>query len=174
MMISVLIETRNDEVALAHALAALVPAATEGVVREVIVLDHDSEDGTLVVADAAGCTILRTGADDGMRRAAVEGARGSWILFLPPTTVVEPGWQSDAMAYIDRTLVGGRAMTAVAHLRKGRFDAGWRARIASGIRRLLGIAGGDGLLVSKDSWLALTASRASSVSAASGVHRGAA
>ena len=39
-MITAIIETRDDEVPLPHALAALVPAATEGVVREVIIIDH--------------------------------------------------------------------------------------------------------------------------------------
>ena len=80
-MITAIIETRNDEVALAHALAALVPAATEGVIRDVIVIDHGSDDGTLVVADAAGCTIVDAGAEDDAQRAAVEQARGDWLLF---------------------------------------------------------------------------------------------
>ena len=55
-MISVLIETRNDEAELAHTLASLVPGAVEGVVREVIVCDRGSTDGTASVAEQAGMT----------------------------------------------------------------------------------------------------------------------
>ena len=43
-MISVIIPTLNSEIVLAHTLAALVPAAAEGVVREVIVVDGGSSD----------------------------------------------------------------------------------------------------------------------------------
>ena len=43
-MLSVLIETRNDEEGLARTLASLIAAAVEGVVREVIVCDLGSTD----------------------------------------------------------------------------------------------------------------------------------
>ncbi len=57
-MITAIIETSDDEVRLAYALAALVPAAMAGVVREVVVDRPRLGDGTLAVADAAGCTII--------------------------------------------------------------------------------------------------------------------
>ena len=63
-MLSVVIPTQNSEEGLARTLASLVPAAAEGVVREVVVVDAGSTDGTRVVADAAGCTLIE--------------ARGSW------------------------------------------------------------------------------------------------
>ena len=175
-VITVLIETKNDEVALAHALAALVPAATEGVVREVIVIDRGSDDGTLVVAEAAGCTVVPARSGDGeARRSAAERARGDWLLFLPPTTVVQPGWQSAAMTWIDRVMVAGSAASAVGYFRRGRLDTGWWAKVAAGLRRLVGKGAGEGVLVSKAAWLALNASSpASSASFASGARRGAA
>jgi hypothetical protein len=174
-MITALIETRNDEVALAHALAALVPAATEGVLREVIVIDHGSTDGTLVVADAAGCTIVAAGAAGDPRRTAIERARGTWVLLLPPTAVLKPDWQGEAMAFVDRALVAGRGMTAVGRFNAGRLVPGWRARLAEGWRRLVGAPPQGGVLMSKDGWLALTSSSpASSALSASGVRRGAA
>jgi glycosyltransferase involved in cell wall biosynthesis len=54
-MLSVVIETNNDEDALARTLASLVSAAVEGVVREVIVCDRGSTDRTHLVAEHAGC-----------------------------------------------------------------------------------------------------------------------
>ena len=46
-MLTVVIETLNDEEALAATLAALVPAAVEGLVCEVIVHDRGSSDATV-------------------------------------------------------------------------------------------------------------------------------
>lgn len=174
-MITVLIETLNDEVDLAHALAALVPAATEGVVRDVIVIDHGSRDGTLVIADAAGCTIVEARAGDAPLRYAAERAKGDWLLFLPPSSVLPPGWQGEAMAFVDRSLVAGRGMTAVGRFERGRLVAGWRARLIGAWRWLVGRPAADGVLVSKSAWLATTdASPAFGASSASGARRGAA
>ena len=175
-MITAIIETHDDEVALAHALAALVPAATEGVLREVVVIDHDSGDGTLVVADAAGCTIVRARAVSGdPRRFAAERARGDWLLFLSPATAMEPNWIGQALTFIDRAMVAGDA-SATARFRGGKLVGRWRAR-ASDLWRWL-ISGRDrerGLLVSKTRWLAITAaSPLSAASSVSGARRGAA
>jgi glycosyltransferase involved in cell wall biosynthesis len=169
-MITAIIETRDDEVGLAHALAALVPAATEGIVREVIVVDHGSTDGTLVVADAAGCTIVEARVADEARRRAAEGARGDWLLFLSPKAALEPGWQSAAMAFIDRALVSGTANSRVAHVRRGTVMSGLWSRMLGLVSR------GDGKLVAKTAYLAASASSpvSSSVSTVSGARRGAA
>ena len=170
-MITAIIETRNDEVGLAHALAALVPAATEGVIRDVIVIDHGSEDGTLTVADAAGCTIVDAGRVDDARRAAVEQARGDWLFFTSSQTL-PPEWQADALAFIDRTMVGGRAQRQSAMFRGGRFPSSPLTRLLSALR-------GDrtARLVAKSAWLAenpRAAKRASAPSSVSGARRGAA
>jgi cellulose synthase/poly-beta-1,6-N-acetylglucosamine synthase-like glycosyltransferase len=168
-MITAIIETQNDEVGLAHALAALVPAATEGVVREVIVVDRGSQDGTLVVADTAGCTIVEAAKVSGEAvRYAAEGARGDWLLFLEPSAALVPGWQSAAMAFIDRALVTGRAQSRVARVRKGSLSAGWLSWLLGLVSR------GDGYLVAKTAYLAasVSSSPASSVSTVSGARRG--
>lgn len=175
-MITAVIETLNDEVALAHALAALVPAATEGVLREVVVVDRGSTDGTLIVADAAGCTIVETAriAGDG-RRYAAERARGNWLLLLPPATVLSPGWQTEAMAFVDRALVSGRGMTAVGRFEGGRLVPAWRAWLGELWRGIVGAPPQGGMLISKDGWLALTAFvPVSSASSVSDARRGAA
>lgn len=113
-MITAIIETKNDEVALAHALAALVPAATEGMLAEVVVVDHESEDGTLIVADAAGCTIVRARTVPGdPRQFAAENARGAWLLFLAPTTILRPNWSSEAGALMSRARLAGREAATI-------------------------------------------------------------
>jgi glycosyltransferase involved in cell wall biosynthesis len=130
-MISVIFHTRNDEMALAHALSALVPAAAEGLVREVIVVDASSEDGTVLVADAAGCRIV-TGSGligpDLVAAAAI--ARSDWLLFLSPSVMLEPGWQREVQDFIERTIMAGAGMQRAAAFRHARASFGWRARLA--------------------------------------------
>jgi hypothetical protein len=170
-MITAIIETRNDEVPLAHALAALVPAATEGVLRQVIVIDHGSRDGTLRVADVAGCTVIEASMGEGdPRRQAAEMARGDWLLLLSPTEPLPLDWQSGALAFIDRALVAGKAHSRVGTIHRGRISSGWRGWLRSRLTR------SDGWLLTKSAYLAAKASSrpSSSVFRASDVRRGAA
>ncbi|MEJ0012247.1 MAG: glycosyltransferase [Bauldia sp.] len=170
-MITAIIETRNDEVGLARTLAALVPAATEGVVRQVVVIDHGSSDGTLIVADTAGCTIIEAAKVAGdPRHIAAEGARGDWLLFLSPLASLAPGWQGQAMAFIDQALVTGRAQSRVAHIRGGGVAQGWWGRIRALVSK------GEGRLIAKTAYLAATSSSSplSAPSSVSGARRGAA
>lgn len=87
-MISVLIETRDHETELARTLASLVSGAVEGVVREVIVCDRGSTDGTALVAEHAGCVFLA----DTTAKDQVGKARGDWLLLLEPGARLVPGW----------------------------------------------------------------------------------
>ena len=57
-MFSIIMATHDSERALVPTLAALVPGATAGIVREVIVTDGGSRDQTEQVADIAGCRFL--------------------------------------------------------------------------------------------------------------------
>lgn len=170
-MITAIIETRDDEVGLAHLLAALVPAATEGVIREVVVIDHGSSDGTLTVADVAGCTIIEAGKVSGdTRRRAAEGARGDWLLFLSPRATLAAGWQRSAVAFIDNALMTGSARSRIATFRRGAIHAGWWSRVRSLVSQ------GEGRLIAKTAYLAasVSSSPASAASSVSGVRRGAA
>lgn len=92
-MLSVLIETRNDEERLARTLASLVGGVVEGMVREVIVCDLGSTDQTAKVAEHAGCRYLPAGGI----RAGIEAARGDWLLMLEPGARLVEGW-TDAVA----------------------------------------------------------------------------
>src|SRR6202040_4315529 len=79
LMLSVVIATENAERVLVPTLAALVPGATAGIVREVIVADAGSSDATAMIADAAGCRIDVTVAPLGHRlRRGAGGPRGPW------------------------------------------------------------------------------------------------
>jgi glycosyltransferase involved in cell wall biosynthesis len=100
-MFSVVIATNDSERALVTTLAALVPGATAGVVREVIVADGGSRDETEQVADIAGCRFFSSAEPLGARLAAAAAmARGDWLMFLAPGIVPQPGWIDDTIAFV--------------------------------------------------------------------------
>lgn len=92
-MLTIIMECRDNEAELAQTLSALVAGAVEGLVRDVIVLDHGSRDGSAKVADAAGCRFL-TSWD---MKDVVRSARGDWLLLLEPGARPLSGWV-DAIA----------------------------------------------------------------------------
>jgi hypothetical protein len=128
-MITAILSTGDDEMGLAMALSALVPAATEGIVREAIVADAGAGEGTLLIADEAGCEVVRDDDGEGLKRAAA-GARGDWLLFLTPAAVLEPGWQNEVLAFIDRAVMAGEGRRRAAAFRLGRVESGVAARSA--------------------------------------------
>ena len=94
-MLSVVIETRNQEVALARTLASLVGGAVEGVVREVIVCDAGSSDQTHRVAEHAGCSYLA----NAPLEAGIKEARSEWLLFLEPGARLLDGWMEAVLSH---------------------------------------------------------------------------
>jgi glycosyltransferase involved in cell wall biosynthesis len=92
-------------------LAALVPGATAGIVREVIVADGGSQDETEQVADVAGCRFFSSDQALGSRlKAAAARSHGEWLMFLVPGIVPEPGWIEESAAFINQ---GGEPKAAV-------------------------------------------------------------
>jgi glycosyltransferase involved in cell wall biosynthesis len=107
---SIIIATHDSERALVPTLAALVPGATAGIVREVIVADGGSRDQTEEVADIAGCRFVASSDPPGARlKAAALGARGDWLMFLIPGAVPGTTWIDETMAFVERTGAEPRA-----------------------------------------------------------------
>jgi rSAM/selenodomain-associated transferase 2 len=128
-MISVIIPTLDAEDGLAQTLAALVPAAVDGLVREVIVIDGGSGDATAAIADEAGATFVeRSGGRGYQLMAGARRARFPWLLFLHADTVLEPGWEREASAFMEAVDRGKRPMAAAA-FRFALDDAGIRPRL---------------------------------------------
>jgi rSAM/selenodomain-associated transferase 2 len=153
-MISVIIPTLNAEAGLGPTLSALVPAVVDGLVRQVIVSDGGSNDGTLKIADAAGAEIIQCAPGRGSQLiAGAEKARFPWLLFLHADTVLEPGWEREATAFLERVDLGQRPAAAAA-FRFALDDVGLRPRLVeagAGLRcTLLRLPYGDqGLLIPK-------------------------
>lgn len=128
-MITVVIPTLNAESGLAASLTALVPATVDGLVREVIIVDGGSSDRTLAIADQAGATMIKAEAGRGLQLAAgARDARMPWLLFLHADTVLEPGWEREASAFIERVEVGQRPLAAAA-FRFALDDLGLKPRL---------------------------------------------
>ncbi len=101
-MISVVIATHPTERLLIPALAALVPGAAAGLVREVMLVD--AGDGEIAdIADAAGCEYLQGPPDPGARlRQGAAAARSAWLLFLDPQALLQEGWPREVRGFIDQ------------------------------------------------------------------------
>jgi len=109
-MFSIIIATHDSERALVPTLAALVPGATAGIVREVIVADAGSRDKTEEVADIAGCRFLASADPLGVRlQAAARSARGDWLMFLRPGVVPGITWIDETTAFVEKTGADARA-----------------------------------------------------------------
>lgn len=114
-MISVVIPTLNAQADLTATLAALVPGAVEGLVREVIIADGGSSDDTREIADISGADFIRAEKGRGAQLAAgAEAAKSDWLLFLHADTVLQPGWVQEAATFIDRVDSGARPPSAAA------------------------------------------------------------
>jgi hypothetical protein len=109
-MFSIILATNDSERALVPTLTALVPGATAGLVREVIVADAGSRDETETVADIAGCVFLQAPGAAGPRlKAAAAMARGDWLMFLHPGVVPGVTWVDETFAFVEQTLDHPRA-----------------------------------------------------------------
>lgn len=147
-MLTVLFETRSHEEALARSLAALVPAAVEGFVREVIVCDRGSTDHTRYVAEHAGCHFLA----DGGIAAGIRQAKADWLLFLEPGARPAEGWTEAVALHAARQSMAARFSRARAD------RAPFLARVFSASRPLA-----EGLLITKRQALATSGKDAEAI-----------
>jgi hypothetical protein len=119
-MLSVVIATQDSERALLPTLTALVPGAVDGVVREVIVADADSQDASAALAEGAGCRVLTSAATRGVRlKAAAAVAQARWLLFLQPGTVPDATWIADVRRFVEEAELRRRDESSAAVFRAG-------------------------------------------------------
>jgi rSAM/selenodomain-associated transferase 2 len=156
-MITVVIPALNAEATLPATLTALVPAALEGLVREVIVVDGGSTDRTREIADQAGAEVLAAPPNRGAQmRAGANAARHPWLLFINADTVLDAGWEREADHFMER-VDSGASRHAAAAFRFALDDDGIAPRALEGLVRLrcatLRLPYGDqGLLIGRASY----------------------
>src|SRR5271169_3376356 len=113
-MLSVIIPTEGIEQPTVATLAALVPGAAAGIIREVLLVDRGDNGVIERVADVAGCRFLRF---EGSRAAALAAgarqARSPWLMFLHAGAVLESGWIDETAQFIERVSVSGRPRAGI-------------------------------------------------------------
>ncbi|QPM89012.1 hypothetical protein PSAL_002210 [Pseudooceanicola algae] len=105
--LSVVIATMNDEAGLARSAAALFEGVQAGILRELIVSDGGSGDGTVTLADEIGARLI-TGQGD---RAALlaqgaAAAQGEWLLLLGAGASPARGWSDAVLAQMQAGRAG--------------------------------------------------------------------
>src|SRR5262245_20317525 len=123
-MITAIIDADGKDHLLVLTLASLVPAAAEGFLREVLVVDAKQSSAVRTVVDAAGCSPV-----EGGRERAIALARADWVLLLAPGVTLESGWFREAAAFIEGAARGGGRERAAAFRNAGP-GAGLRAWLA--------------------------------------------
>lgn len=109
-MLSAVIAAGDDPVELAETLAALVPAAMEGLVREAIVVADRPNQAVRALADAAGARLVEaSGGPAAAWRAGAGVARGPWLLLLVAGLSPTPGWADVAARALARPARPGAA-----------------------------------------------------------------
>ncbi|MEW6389487.1 MAG: cell wall biosynthesis glycosyltransferase [Pseudomonadota bacterium] len=108
-MISILLLASEDLPGLAAQMAMLVPAAVDGLVKEVILVGP-SPPGVEALAEDSGARLVSTEGDAVAGFAAGAGAaRGDWILTLRAAPALREGWREP----VEKHLAGGGGAPAV-------------------------------------------------------------
>jgi hypothetical protein len=151
-MLSVIIPTEGVEQPAVATLAALVPGAAAGIIREVLLVDR-AENGVIErVADVAGCRFLRF---EGTRAAALAAgakqARSPWLMFLRPGAVLDTGWIEETTQFIHGVSASGRSRAGVFRYARSPYaDNGWRDSFRFLARTIVGPLADQGLLIARD------------------------
>ena len=151
-MISVVIPTEGIEQPVVATLAALVPGAAAGVVREVVLVDRSEGDAIAYVADVAGCNFLKF---DGSRAAALAAGakqtRSSWLMFLHAGAVLDSSWIDETTQFIQNISMSGRERAGVFRYARSPYAD---ARVSHGVRLVSNFIAGpsadQGLLIARD------------------------
>ena len=151
-MLSVIIPTEGAEQPAVATLAALVPGAAAGVIREVLLVDRAGTGVIERVADVAGCRFL---AFEGSRAAALAaGARQSrspWLMFLHAGAVLDSGWIEETTQFMQRVADSGRPRAGIFRYARSPYA---EARLGDGLKFLARMIAGpwadQGLLIARD------------------------
>lgn len=96
-MITVVVPAQDSAEPLAGLLSMLVPAAVDGLVRDVVVADGGSHDATAALCEDSGATLVR-----GSIAAAAARGRGDWLMILEPQTRLPNAWREQVAEHVNR------------------------------------------------------------------------
>ncbi len=150
-MLSVVIPTDGHEPPVVSTLAALVPGAAAGVIREVLLVDRSGSDTIARVADVAGCHFMAIeGTHADALATGARQARSDWLMFLHPGAVLDHGWIDETSQFIQNVAASGRFRAGIFRYARSPYR---EASLSDGARRLVRFFSGpladQGLLISR-------------------------
>src|ERR1700689_3945821 len=151
-MLSVIIPTEGVEQTAVATLAALVPGAAAGVVKEVLLVDRAGPGVIERVADVTGCRFLPF---QGTRAAAMAAgarqARSPWLMFLHAGAVLDAGWIEETAQFVQRVSDSGRPRAGIFRYARSPYaDTGLRDGLRYLARMITGPQADQGLLIARD------------------------
>jgi hypothetical protein len=151
-MLSVIIPTDGVEQPAVATLAALVPGAAAGVIKEVLLVDRAGTGVMERVADVTGCRFLPF---QGTRAAAMAAgarqARSPWLMFLHAGAVLDAGWIEESAQFIQRVSDSGRPRAGIFRYARSPYaDTGLRDGLRYLARMIAGPQADQGLLIARD------------------------
>jgi hypothetical protein len=151
-MLSVIIPTEGVERTAVATLAALVPGAAAGVVKEVLLVDRAGTDVIERVADVAGCRFLSF---EGTRAAALAAgarqARSPWLMFLHAGAVLDAGWIEETTQFFQLVANSGRPKAGIFRYARSPYaDTSLRDGFKFVARMIAGPSAEQGLLMARD------------------------
>jgi hypothetical protein len=151
-MLSVIIPTEGVEQPAVATLAALVPGAAAGVVREVLLLDRTGNGVIERVADVAGCHFLHfEGSHAAALAAGARQARSPWLMFLHAGAVLDSGWIEETTQFIQGVANSGRQRAGVFRYARSPYaDTGFADGFKFLARMIAGPLTDQGLLIARD------------------------
>jgi hypothetical protein len=151
-MLSVIIPTEGVEQSAVATLAALVPGAAAGVIREVLLVDRSDTGVIERVADVAGCRFLRfEGSHAAALAAGARQARSPWLMFLHAGAVLDAGWIDETTQFIQRVSLSDRPRAAIFRYARSPYaEPGLRDGFKFLARMITGPSADQGLLIARD------------------------
>jgi Glycosyl transferase family 2 len=152
LMLSVIIPTDGVEHSTVATLAALVPGAAAGVVREVLLVDRAASDTIARVADVAGCNYIAfKGTHAAALAAGAKQARSPWLMFLHAGAVLDSGWIDETTQFVQTVAMGNRPRAAVFRYARSPYaSGGLRETLKFMARAVTGPSAEQGLLIARD------------------------
>src|SRR5258705_4391248 len=151
-MLSVIIPTDGVEQPAVATLAALVPGAAAGVVREVLLLDRTGNGVIERVADVAGCHFLHfEGSHAAALAAGARQARSPWLMFLHAGAVLDSGWIEETTQFIHGVSTSGRPRAGIFRYARSPYaDTSLRDGLKFLARLIARPSAEQGLLIARD------------------------
>ena len=151
-MLSVIIPTDGVEQPAVATLAALVPGAAAGMIKEVLLVDRASTGVIERVADVTGCRFLPF---QGTRAAAMAAgarqARSPWLMFLHAGAVLDSGWIEETAQFIERVSSSGKPRAGIFRYARSPYaDTSLRDGFKFVARMITGPSAEQGLLIARD------------------------